>query len=251
MRSVRRFMALLGLAALLVAAAVAGRNGDARAASALVGGWNNIAYTGGSGTPAQALQSLEGKYSVVYRWDAAAREYDVFAPGAPDVVNTLTQVNPGDALWVHVTAASAQLSTGSGGGGTVSVPASAFLPASDLALYQKDFNQLSPIGSDTESQRYYAPVALPNGASVTNLTAHFAGTGVRVRLDYTPMGNGTDATKVFILAEANSTAGASPQSVAAYTHTVDNSANVYFLVVDLTAGSASKLHGIAISYSGG
>jgi hypothetical protein len=30
---------------------------------------------------------------------------------------------------------------------------------------------------------------------------------------------------------------------------VDNGANVYFLVVDLTGGSASKLRGVSISYT--
>jgi hypothetical protein len=233
-----------------MAVALVSRGNDARAAAALTAGWNNIAYTGGAAAPGQALKSLEGKYSVVYRWDGVAKKYEIYAPGAPEIVNTLTTVNPGDALWVHVTAASAELSTG-GFGGTMSVPASAFLPASDLALYQKDYNQLNPIGADTDSQRYYAPVNLPDGANVTNLTAHFTGTGIRVRLDYTPIANGADASKVFILAEANSTAGASPQSIPSYAHKVDNKANVYFIVVDLTAGATSKLNGVSISYTGG
>ncbi len=82
------------------------------------------------------------------------------------------------------------------------------------------------------------------------MTSHFAGSGVRVRLDYTPLSNGTDANQVFILAESNSTGGSSPQSDEAFSHTVDNATNLYFLVVDLTDGSNSKLRGISIEYSG-
>ncbi len=37
----------------------------------------------------------------------------------------------------------------------------------------------------------------------------------------------------------------------AFAHTVDNSANVYFLIVDLTGGADTKLYGVSITYTGG
>lgn len=257
MRGIRFVALTVALGAVVAMAAISARGNDARAAGGLVAGWNNVAYLGASAAPSEALASMAGKYSSVYRWDAAAKKYDVFAPDAPGMVNTLETLSTGDSIWVYVTASSAELSppanTGGSGatsGGVISIPASAFFPESDLALYEKDYNQLNPIGTDADSQRYFAPVHLPQGAKVTELTSHFAGTGVRVRLDYTPLSNGTDANQVFILAETNSTGGASPRTASAFNHTVDNSANLYFLVVDLTDGSNSKLRGISIEYSG-
>lgn len=43
--------------------------------------------------------------------------------------------------------------------------------------------------------------------------------------------------------------GRLPQTATAFAHTVDNGANVYFIVVDLTGGPASKLKGVSISYT--
>ena len=92
-----------------------------------------------------------------------------------------------------------------------------------------------------------------NGASITSMTAAYEGTGetVKVRLDYTPITNGDATASVFKLAEVISSSGAAPQTANAFAHTVDNGANVYFLVVDLTGGAASKLRGVSISYNVG
>jgi hypothetical protein len=49
----------------------------------------------------------------------------------------------------------------------------------------------------------------------------------------------------------NSTSGPSPVTAPAFAHTVDNSANVYFLVVDLNGGPAAKLRGVTVAYTGG
>jgi hypothetical protein len=252
-----RFLTLSTILGAIVAfAAVTAGGNDARAANGLVAGWNNVAYLGAPAAPSEALASMAGKYSSVYRWDAAAKKYDVYAPEAPGLVNTLNTLSTGDSIWIYVTASSAELSPPASTGaptatsGVISIPASAFFPESDLALYEKDYNQLNPVGSDADSQRYFAPVQLPQGAKVTEMTSHFTGSGVRVRLDYTPLSNGTDANQVFILAETNSTGGASPRTASAFNHSVDNTTNLYFLVVDLTDGSNSKLRGISIKYSG-
>ena len=76
-----------------------------------------------------------------------------------------------------------------------------------------------------------------------------AGDTVKIRLDYTAITNGDQSASVFKLAEVLSSAGSSPQTATAFAHTVDNGANVYFLVVDLTGGAASKLRGVSISYT--
>ncbi len=253
------FMVAVGSAALLTLAIA--QYQDARATS-LVRGWNNISYGGSSRPPADALSSIAGAYNAVYRYDATRQDYDVYAPSAPGFVSNITQLNQGDAIWINVTADAANLSTGStgvtpsttSGPGKLSIAASTFQPASDLAIYEKSFNQLNPVGTDEPSKRYYAPVILPQGVTITSMTAAFEATGgdVQVRLDYTPLTNGTVGTSIFKLVEVLSSAGASPQTAnAPFAHSVDNGTNVYFLVVDLTNGAATKLKGVSIAYSGG
>lgn len=228
-------------------------------AAQLMRGWNNISYLGAAAPPAQALAPLTGEYTAVYRWDPATQSYQLYAPGVPGFVNTLTTLNPGDAIWLHYTGNTREFNTGAppsqqnpgGGSGKISIAASTFVPASDLAVYEKGFNQLYPLSTDPSSHRYFAPVNLPHGATVTSMTAAFEGTGdtVKIRLDYTPISNGDAPGLVYKLAEVLSSAGPSPQTAQAFTHQVDNAANVYFVVVDLTGGPASKLRGITISYT--
>lgn len=231
--------------------------GDGVQAASLMRGWNNVSYLGDAKPPSEALASISGQYSAVYRWDPVTQAYQLYAPGVPGFANTLTALNPGDAIWLNYTSESGQLNTGSvGSGGTagpgkVSIAASAFMPMNDLAIYEKSYNQIAPVGTDQASQRYFAPISLPNGVSITSMTAAFEGTGetVKVRLDYTPITNGDATASVYKLVEVISSAGASPLTANAFAHTVDNGANVYFLVVDLTGGSASKLRGVSVSYT--
>jgi hypothetical protein len=254
---IRIALATFALAVMAGFGAIAGNGHDVHAAQ-LLRGWNNISYLGASAPPSEALNAISGSYSAVYRWDPQSQTYQLFAPGAPAFVNTLSQINAGDAIWVNYTQNSGELNTGSVGGNTpasgsgkLSIAASTFLPTNDLAVYEKSFNQVHPTGTDSASQRYFAPVTLPHGVSITTMTAAFEGTGdsVKIRLDYTPLSNGDQAGSVFKLAEVLSSAGTSPQTASAFAHTVDNGANVYFLVVDLTAGPASKLRGVTISYT--
>lgn len=237
------------ISALGLAAGALSSGHDAGAASGLVKGWNNVAYLGSSGTPSEALASIDGKYSAVYRWDPSEGVYEVYAPDAPGFANTLSQISYGDAIWLHVTADSAELTTGRAG--SVSISASTFVPESDLAIYEKTYNQLHPVGTDDASKRYYANVTLPDGVTITSMTAAYTATGgtVHLRLDYTPLTNGTDAGKVYKLVEILSSDGPSPRTAQAFAHTVDNEANVYFLIVDLTGGPDTKLHGVSIAYT--
>jgi len=250
--------ATLAVAAVALIAAVPGA-GAAPNSTTLVRGWNNVAYLGTAKAPADALSGIAGQYSSVYRWDATTQSYALYAPGAPAFANTITQLQPGDTLWVNYTQNSGSFdtgtatgtTTGTAGPGVISVPASAFMPMDDLAIYEKSYNQIGPVGTDAASKRYFAPISLPNGVSPTSMTANFVGSGatVDVRLDYTPLSNGSSEASVFKIAEVLSSSGSSPQTAQAFTHTVDNSANVYFLVVDLTGGSASQLNGVSIAYT--
>ena len=257
-----RFL-LLGAACSAVIAVTFVSAGDdhARASGVLVRGWNNVSYAGATSPPSEALSPITGQYTAVYRWSASTQTYELYGPGIPDYATTLTQLNPGDAIWLYMTTESAaQL----GGGGSpssgsnsgtrrISVAASAFLPANDLAIYEKTFNQLNPVGTDDASVRYYAPVTLPDGATVTSMTATYEVSGgvVDVRFDYTPLANGTAPSQVYKLVNVVSSSGASPQTVQAFSHVVDNGVNVYFLVVDLAGGAGSKLHGVSLAYTGG
>ena len=254
---IRIALATFAFAVVVGFGGLAGNGHDAHAAQ-LLRGWNNVSYLGGSAPPSEALSGITGDYSAVYRWDPQSQTYQLFAPGAPAFVNTLSQLNAGDAIWVNYTQNAGELNTGNvgnapagGGSGKLSIAASTFLPTNDLAVYEKSFNQVYPTGTDTASQRYFAPVILPHGAKITTMTAAFEGTGdsVKIRLDYTPLSNGDAAASVFKLAEVLSSAGSSPQTATAFDHTVDNGANVYFLVVDLTTGPSSKLRGITLSYT--
>jgi hypothetical protein len=250
-------LATMALTAVIGLGAVAGNGQNAEAAQ-LLRGWNNVSYLGGAAAPTEALSAIAGEYSAVYRWDPATQTYQLYAPGVPAFVNTLSQINPGDAIWVNYDQSVGELNTGSvgsttpgGGAGKVSIAASTFSPMSDLAVYEKSFNEVKPVANDVASQRYFAPVILPHGATITTMTAAFEGSGdtVQIRLDYTALTNGDTSSAVFKLAEVLSSAGGSPQTATAFAHTVDNGANVYFLVVDLTGGPASKLRGVTISYT--
>ncbi|OAI42720.1 hypothetical protein AYO38_11285 [bacterium SCGC AG-212-C10] len=224
----------------------------AAAGAQLTRGWNNVSYEGTSLPPSEALATLEGKYDSVYRWDAAAQQFDLFSPNVPGFVNSMDMLQKGDSVWINLKAESAEL--GAQPTGIVAVPASAFTPASDLAIYEKTFNEIGPVGTDEASKRYFAEVHLPQGATVASMTAAFAASGagvVQLRLDYTPIGNGATSNQIFKLVEVNSSSGASPKTEQAFAHTVDNSANVYFLVVDLTGGPATKLRGVSIAYTEG
>ena len=241
---------VLGVAGCLTAWATA----SASDPSMLAKGWNNIAYMGDARAVSDVLAPIEGKYKAVYRWDAQTQEFQFFAPTAPSFANSLGQLKTGDSIWLDVTTQGAQLEAPAKRG-VVSLAASTFLPASDLAIYEKKFNELSPVGTDDASKRYYAPLNLPQGATITSMTAAYAAGGggtVQVRLDYTSLSNAdSESGAVYKLAEALSTGGPSPQTTAAFAHIVDNAANVYFIVVDLNGGPATKLRGVSVAYTGG
>lgn len=195
---IRTVFVALALLAVAATGAITSSGHDANAAQ-LFAGWNNISYLGAAKPPAEALAPIAGQYSAVYRWDPASQSYQLYAPGVPGFANTLSEIKPGDAIWVNYTQPQGELNTGSlgsapasGGSGKLSIAASTFVPMNDLAVYEKGFNQLAPVGTDAASQRYFAPVDLPHGATITTMTAAFEGSGdtVKIRLDYTAITNG-------------------------------------------------------------
>jgi hypothetical protein len=65
-------------------------------------GWNLVGYNRTQSLePAQAVQSISGKYSAIYDFDSISNSYRVYGPGT---VNTLTSFEPGRGYWIYSTA---------------------------------------------------------------------------------------------------------------------------------------------------
>ena len=72
----------------------------------LKAGWNLIGYPSTQLKPiADALTSIEGKYTFVYAYDASdmTNRWKKYDPSAPPFVNDLTEMEPGRGYWIHVT----------------------------------------------------------------------------------------------------------------------------------------------------
>lgn len=96
--------ALVGLVLMSAVAPVAAQDGDAGDPTiALVPSWNFVAATE-SGPVADVFSGTVYVESV-FRWDAQQQAFDSWQKGLPASLNTLQEVNQGDALWVRVTLA--------------------------------------------------------------------------------------------------------------------------------------------------
>ena len=95
-------MAVLGL---LVAAALGGaRPTQAQVTSFnayLAPGFNNVAYLGPTQPVEAAIAPIAGSVSRVYAWDADIQAYQFYDASFP--FSTLTQLEPGQSLWIYVT----------------------------------------------------------------------------------------------------------------------------------------------------
>ncbi len=68
----------------------------------LTPGWNLVTFTGAPATPVDYLfRNATSAVDAIHRWNGAAGRYDSAFPLAPSF-STLTQVQPLDALWIHV-----------------------------------------------------------------------------------------------------------------------------------------------------
>lgn len=70
--------------------------------SRLVNGWNMVSSGEALQPVAEAFAGVEDKLGVVYGWDAELQEWQRYIPGAPDGVNTLTEIGGGRVYWVFV-----------------------------------------------------------------------------------------------------------------------------------------------------
>ncbi|MCG2769756.1 MAG: hypothetical protein L6435_15460, partial [Anaerolineae bacterium] len=69
-------------------------------------GWNLVGYPSSDARPvAEALASIEGKYTLVYTHDPSdpANPWKTFDPAAPSWSNDLTQMVPGRGYWILIT----------------------------------------------------------------------------------------------------------------------------------------------------
>ena len=79
-------------------------------------GWNLISmpYTPADDTVAAVFSSIAGQYDLMEAYDGCqpADPWRIYDPAAPAFVNTLTQINTSQGLWVHTTAAPTLALTG-------------------------------------------------------------------------------------------------------------------------------------------
>jgi hypothetical protein len=73
---------------------------------ALKAGWNLVAFPAGQARPvASALQSIAGKYSLVFGYDASVADpWSWYNPTAPGWASALVELEPGRGYWVRVAA---------------------------------------------------------------------------------------------------------------------------------------------------
>lgn len=64
-------------------------------------GWNNIAWLGQTAAAGQALSSIQGKYRVVYYWQAQNQTWQSYDSTAPTFANTLQNLTNGQAYWIY------------------------------------------------------------------------------------------------------------------------------------------------------
>jgi len=71
-------------------------------------GWNLVGYPWTEAQPiADALESIAGKFSLVYTYDESGPEgpWRTYEPDAPLGQNDLTEMRPGEGYWIEVTQA--------------------------------------------------------------------------------------------------------------------------------------------------
>ena len=77
---------------------------DTEAAQQLHAGWNLAGWTGASSIE-EAIAPIAGSVDAAFTFDATAQAFRRYTPDAPAALNTLSALQVGDALLIHVTAA--------------------------------------------------------------------------------------------------------------------------------------------------
>ena len=66
----------------------------------LARGWNLVGWTGA--TAAQdATATISGSFTTLYTWNAADQSFQSLSSTGPDFLNTLTDLQAGDGVWIH------------------------------------------------------------------------------------------------------------------------------------------------------
>lgn len=100
-----RLRALLVLGLVFLAAFGGGRATQAQVSSFSVDlspGFNNVPYLGATQPVEEAIAPLGGSVSSVFAWDATSQGYLSYNADFP-FLSTLTQLEPGQSLWINVT----------------------------------------------------------------------------------------------------------------------------------------------------
>ena len=66
----------------------------------LVVGWNLVGWTDAAELVANATASIEGAFDALFTYDSATQQFRRFDADAPPVLNTLTELQQGDGLWI-------------------------------------------------------------------------------------------------------------------------------------------------------
>ena len=67
----------------------------------LASGWNTIVYSGDPMTAAELAAQIHGAESL-FKWDPGTQEWQSFRAGVLEFLNSLTDVVPGDAIWIKM-----------------------------------------------------------------------------------------------------------------------------------------------------
>jgi len=65
-------------------------------------GWNLITYTGDTLPVAQALADINGMYRSAFTYDSATQSFKSYFPTLPAALNSLQQLEAGDAVWIFM-----------------------------------------------------------------------------------------------------------------------------------------------------
>lgn len=66
-------------------------------------GWNNIAYLGQTQPVAQAMASIQGKYTIVFHYVNIDKSWQSYSPNLPAFASNLTNLEYGQAYWIYAT----------------------------------------------------------------------------------------------------------------------------------------------------
>ncbi len=159
----RRFLILLALVSTVLVTLSGGGVAQAQsggtASVTLRAGWNTATYLGAAASVETALAPILERVDGVYRWDAGAQQWRSYNVAAP-FLSDLTDLQPYDALFLHLT-----------GGGSVTWTQAGSAPARSVAL-ASGWNLVAWTGPDGT-----APAAALGSVAASAVYTYIAGGG--------------------------------------------------------------------------